>query len=243
MINNKQIIERIKSLISKKNITAKKLAELAGITPVSIYRILNEHTRLTNLTTIQKISTALEIPIEELLREQPQKHTSADIMADIQIIYDYEPTEDMEGYIRIPLMSTKASATPAVLEISSENRDGWVYMNSKRLPKNISEKCYAFKVRGDSMEPMLQENDLVAIQPYDFPPTSSDLRHSNVYLVRIQDDNGSFGLTLKHVNYINKDNVVLSSDNIKYPPKNIDLKTSNGFRIIGRIVWMWREFN
>lgn len=242
MINNSEIIQRIKTLIEQKNMTAKKLAELAQISSVSIYRILNEHTRLTNLTTIQKIAAALEVPVETLIKDENTNSTSENVMADIQVVYDYEPDDNMDGYIKIPLMSTKAAATPAVLDISNEDREGWVYMNSKRLPKNITEKCYAFRVRGDSMEPMLQENDLVAIQPYDFPPDTTELRHSNVYLVRIQDDEGCYGLTLKHVNYINENNAVLTSDNSKYPPRNINLEDTPGFRIVGRVVWMWREF-
>lgn len=242
MVNNSEIVNRIKSLLEKHDMTAKRLAELAGITSVSIYRILNEHTRLTNLTTIQKIAAALNVPIEALVGENATPPTAPnDIIADIQVIYDDDNAEEMDGYIRIPLMAAKAAATPAVLEISNEDRDGWVYMNSKRLPKNISEKCYAFRVRGDSMEPMLQENDLVAILPYDFQPDKSELKHSNVYLVRIQDDEGCFGLTLKHVNIINT-HAVLTSDNPKYPPRNVDLEEQTGFRIVGRVVWMWREF-
>jgi len=90
------------------------------------------------------------------------------------------------------------------------------------------------------MEPMLRENDLVAVLPYSEPPFMDNIIPSNVYLVKIPDGFGGYGLSLKHINVIDEGTIELVSDNKKFENKLIYLQ-DDGFQVMGRVIWMWRE--
>ncbi|KAA0259520.1 LexA family transcriptional regulator [Deferribacter autotrophicus] len=248
MLTNKEIVNKLRVAIKNSSKPAKKIAELAGISEVTLYRILNGQRNLNNLDTLQKLAKALNLPLGYFFGEADMQNKALndfDNIPDIRILYgDLESLKelDLSGYLKIPLMRSKAAATPYVIEISNDDIDGWVCISTDKIPKNISEKCFAFRVKGDSMEPMLQENDLVAILPYSSQPDLFSLKYSNVYLVRMPDGNGEYGLTLKHIKVIDRNTVVLVSDNKNYEPVTINLRETPGFKVVGRVVWMWREF-
>lgn len=245
MIKYDNLQYKLKEAMEKAGLNVSKLAEKAGIHQVSLSRILNGHRKLNNLDTLYKLSKALGVSLDYFftnsdIEENPE--TFAEDMG-IDIFYGdkKELNDKYPDHIKIPLVRSKAAATPAIIEISSDEVDGWVCISAENVPKNISERCFAFRVKGDSMEPMLRENDLVAVLPYSEPPSMDTIIPSNVYLVKIADGFGGFGLTLKHVYQVDEKTIELVSDNKKYPNKKIDITEPDNFQIMGRVIWMWRE--
>lgn len=66
MANYKKLGERIKKLRKEKGLTQEKLAELAKVDPKSIIEIENGK-RNPTLRTLNKVSLALKVPLENLL--------------------------------------------------------------------------------------------------------------------------------------------------------------------------------
>ena len=58
---------RIKEICKAKGITQKQLATLVGITPIGLAKSLKGN---TTLCTLEKIATALNVPIQELFSPQ-----------------------------------------------------------------------------------------------------------------------------------------------------------------------------
>lgn len=61
---------RIKEILNEKGYTQKKLSELTGIAEISLSRSINGN---PTFETLQKIATALEVPITVLF-EQPKEN-------------------------------------------------------------------------------------------------------------------------------------------------------------------------
>lgn len=244
MINNDKLIDKLKKLIKESGMSARKLADIAGIHEVSMYRILNGQRKLNNLDTLYKLSKALGVDLNYFFTNSDVSEEDSDNEnLNVHIFYGNKKEADKRypDAVKIPLMRSKAAATPAIIEISSDEIDGWVSINAENIPKNISERCFAFRVQGKSMEPMLRENDLVAVLPYSEPPSMDNIIPSNVYLVKIPDGFGGYGLSLKHINVVDEEVIELVSDNKKFENKIINLQ-DDGFQVMGRVIWMWREF-
>lgn len=243
MINNDKLIDKLKKLIKESGVSARKLADIAGIHEVSMYRILNGQRKLNNLDTLYKLSKALGVDLNYFFTNSDIAEENSDNEnLNVHIFYGDKKEADKKypDAVKIPLMRSKAAATPAIIEISSDEIDGWVSISAENIPKNISERCFAFRVQGKSMEPMLRENDLVAVLPYSEPPSMDNIIPSNVYLVKIPDGFGGYGLSLKHINVIDEEVIELVSDNKKFENKLIYLQ-DDGFQVMGRVIWMWRE--
>lgn len=83
------------------------------------------------------------------------------------------------------------------------------------------ENCFALKVKGDSMEPILYEGDIIVVHK------QNDVENGQVAVVLINGDEA----TVKKVNK-NKDSIELIAFNSYYPPK----KMTEGFTIIGKVI-------
>lgn len=223
-----------------------EVAEKAGIHQVSLLRILNGYRKLNNLDMLYKLSKVLGVDLAYFFTNSSVSSEDSESFAkDMGVEIFYGDKEELNktypNHIKIPLVRSKAAATPSIIEISSDELDGWVCINAENVPKNISERCFAFRVKGDSMEPMLRENDLVAVLPYSMPLSLDAIIPSNIYLIKIADGFGGYGLTLKHVQVVDKRTIELVSENKKYPNKRIDISEQDSFHIMGRVIWMWRE--
>ena len=59
------VVERIKELCSERDITINSLANLAGITPSTVYSTLNPNRKDIGIVTIKKLCDGLDIDIKE----------------------------------------------------------------------------------------------------------------------------------------------------------------------------------
>ena len=59
------VIQRLQELCTQKNITANALANMAGVTPSTIYSILHPERKDVGIVAIKKLCDGLEISLEE----------------------------------------------------------------------------------------------------------------------------------------------------------------------------------
>ncbi len=103
--------------------------------------------------------------------------------------------------------------------LASENIIGYVYIdNDLHDPENY----FALKVTGDSMQPVLYEDDIVIVHKQD------DLESGQIGIILIDNEEATVKKIIKHNDYIE-----LIAFNSYYPPKKLD-KNSN-FKIIGKV--------
>ncbi len=126
---------------------------------------------------------------------------------------------------KIPIIGRVAAGSPI---LADENIEGSILIDSKLLKK--SDKCFALKVKGDSMiEAGIFEGDLVIINP------QSNVINGDIIVARLNDE-----VTVKI--YELKNNVIsLIPQNKSYDP--IVIKNKEEFSIVGKVTGVLRWFN
>lgn len=99
--------------------------------------------------------------------------------------------------------------------LAEENLLGFVETDFKNADEH-----FALKVKGDSMQPVLFEDDIVIVHQ------QNDVENGQVAVVLVGDE-ATVKKVVKYENYIE-----LVAYNSYYPPKRLD----KGFKIIGRVV-------
>lgn len=136
-------------------------------------------------------------------------------------------------FVTIRKLEIEASAGNGT-EIASERAgDGYAFSQkwlSKRglLPETLS----IISVRGDSMEPDLNDGDLVLIDL-----ANTDLADGKIYAVQY-----SGNLFVKRIQYVPGDTVRLVSRNAQYAPIEIKTPEADGVRVVGRVVASMHEW-
>ena len=104
--------------------------------------------------------------------------------------------------------------------LASENIIGYVAID-KNLPD--PENYFALKVTGDSMQPVLYEDDIVIVHKQD------DIESGQIGIILVDNEEATVKKIIKHENWIE-----LIAFNSYYPPKKLDKNTK--FKIIGKVV-------
>lgn len=104
--------------------------------------------------------------------------------------------------------------------LASQNIIGYVSTD-----KNISDKenCYALKVHGDSMQPVLYEDDIIIVH------RQEDVENGQIGIILIDNEEATVKKIIKHEDYIE-----LVAFNSYYPPKKLTEK--DNFKIIGKVI-------
>ncbi len=104
--------------------------------------------------------------------------------------------------------------------LAQENFIGYICMD-----KEVSdpENYFALKVTGDSMQPILYDNDIVIVHQ------QNDIENGQIGIVVIDGEEA----TVKKINKYN-DHIDLIAFNSYYPPKRLDIDSN--FKIIGKVV-------
>lgn len=103
---------------------------------------------------------------------------------------------------------------------ASENIIGYVSVDKK---VNDIENCYALQIVGDSMQPILYEDDIIIVHKQD------DVESGQVAIILIDNEEATVKKVIKHENYIE-----LIAFNSYYPPKK--LTKEDNFKIIGKVI-------
>lgn len=222
---------KLEHFIRLKGTSANALAKDSGVPQPTIFKILTGKTKSPTLKTLQKISDALDIKINNLTG------ISDDIsnlpLAGSQKINVYEdkdqPAADM---VSIPEYNVSFAcgkdAAEASFEEEHNSRPVWYHRsffdNLGINPKN----CRRFVVSGDSMAPLINDGDTVLI---DCTP-GQKLIDGEIYgFWQAQN-----GLRVKRIYIPMGGGITIHSDNPRYEDEYYDDSESCNFRLIGRVL-------
>ena len=104
--------------------------------------------------------------------------------------------------------------------LASENITGYVSADGNIPDK---ENCYALQVTGDSMQPILYEDDIVIVHKQE------DIESGQIGIVLVGEEEATVKRIIKHDGYIE-----LIAFNSYYPPKK--LTKEDNFKIIGKVI-------
>ncbi|WP_408646183.1 S24 family peptidase [Tritonibacter horizontis] len=120
-----------------------------------------------------------------------------------------------------------------VTEVGERNTQAYAF-NRKWLSKRglKPDTLSVISVRGDSMEPDLNDGDLVLIDL-----GNTELSDGKIYAVQY-----SGNLFVKRIQYVPGDTVRLVSRNAQYSPIEIKTPEADGVRVVGRVVASMHEW-
>ncbi len=132
---------------------------------------------------------------------------------------------------QVPKVKARLCAGGGSFEVGSEIEGYYSFRKDWLLRKGAAEKMVLLDIFGNSMEPEFREGDTVLIDE-----SQKDVLAGAVYAVGIDDT-----IMVKRVEKHPK-GLVLLSDNTKYKPIYMENEDINRVRIIGKALWVCREF-
>lgn len=113
-------------------------------------------------------------------------------------------------------------ADTAVIDriVFSEN---WVRTVLRRNPQNLA----LLEAFGDSMEPTIRDGDVIMIDM-----VVDDLVSGRIYVVDLAGE-----LLVKRIQRRVNGNLLVMSDNTRYPPEEVSAEEGQHLRIVGEVVW------
>lgn len=143
------LAKNLETLMQEKQISQTRLSKISGVSQSYIFKILNDQIKKPSLDTLEKLATALDSTVAQL------NHS-------LELPKEADP---VVGLRKVPLISWVQAGLPTPVA-SLDDMDKWYI-----CPVRISKNGFALKVRGESMEPMFYEGDIVFIDP-DIPAES-----------------------------------------------------------------------
>ena len=132
---------------------------------------------------------------------------------------------------QVPKVKARLCAGGGSFEVGSEIEGYYSFRKDWLSRKGVAEKMVLLDIFGNSMEPEFREGDTVLIDE-----SQKDVLAGAVYAVGIDDT-----IMVKRVEKHPK-GLVLLSDNTKYKPIYMENEDINRVRIIGKALWVCREF-
>ena len=208
--------EKVKYWRKKRGLTQAQLAEKLMITPSNISQI-ESGSRSPTLATIELIAKALEVDLEEIVRDPNSAQLAVDIKKQ-PTISDGLPDNvlKMPTMSQVPLVGTIACGSPI---LAAENIEGAV-----DLPEHIHAD-FALRCKGDSMiNARIFDGDVVYIRQQE------TVESGEIAAVLIGDE-----ATLKRVRLF-PDHITLEPENPQYRPLVYWEEEMNSVRILGKAV-------
>jgi len=140
-------------------------------------------------------------------------------------------SRNRETYTQVPKVKARLSAGGGSFEIGSEIQGYYSFRREWMHTKGSPEQMVLMDIFGNSMEPELKDGDTVLIDT-----SQKDILAGAIYAVGV-DDTIMVKRIEKHPNTL-----VLLSDNKDYAPIYLAGTDSNSVRVIGKVMWVGREF-
>ncbi|MDK6290894.1 MULTISPECIES: LexA family protein [Aerococcus] len=209
-LGNRQIMaENIKRLMSKRNISRTKLSDDLGISYTTVSDWINGKT-YPRIDKIEALANYFNVEKAELVESEAT--LSANMI----------PINRIKN---IPIVALVHCGEPSFAE---DHIEEYVPFPDQLLPQG---DCYFVKAQGDSMNPIIKEDDLVLIKK------QNEVENGEIAAVCIGDEDEA---ALKRVKY-SGDDIVLLPENRNYSP--IVINKSNPARIIGKAVKVISDLN
>jgi len=142
---------------------------------------------------------------------------------------DVEPEKINEShYLAVPLMDDPIAAGQPFIPTDSVSEWAWIHRSQIGRRSNL----VAIRVKGRSMEPLILDGAIVAVDRDDKTPPG-------IFAARNDE-----GVTLKRVKVIGR-NLLLKPENKEYDEAIIELEdgAQMGDYLIGRCVWQWSDLS
>jgi phage repressor protein C with HTH and peptisase S24 domain len=203
----------------KKFISQQKLAIALGVSRQTIMRWISGDFEALQVGTIRSIAKYRNQTLEETLewletgnsQNSPNKKT----------------VETFENITWIPVYDIMASAGNGIMNYPLICQTGF---DAQEIASKFgnNHRLEGIKVRGDSMQPTVDDGDIVYINRDDTTPKNG------IFVIRIGDE-----VLIKRLSKLPNKSIKVSSDNEFYPSFEIDLSAENlDFEIIGKV---WKK--
>jgi len=205
--------------MDRKRYSAYKVARLAGISESHLSRILNAKVK-PNLDTLLALAKGLDVHIAEFFGYEKTPRPIIEINAD-------------DHFTSVPLLADPASLGSGLaideLEVMEEP-----CLIDKRILKKGHEYRAIF-VKGESMSPLLNDGDIVAIDVGDRDPKKLKKK-------LIACHTGDFEVSIKQLLLV-EEKFHFRALNRKWEEEHAPLITpqKDGL-ILGKVVWAWKKF-
>lgn len=132
---------------------------------------------------------------------------------------------------RVPKVKARLCAGGGSFEVGSEVEGYYSFRKEWLSSKGSSEKMVLMDIFGNSMSPELRDGDSVLIDE-----SQKEILSGAMYAVGVEDT-----IMVKRVEK-HPNRLVLLSDNTDYSPLFLSREEMSGVRIIGKVLWVCREF-
>lgn len=202
---------RIKKRRKELGISAELVAEKIGVSRATYYRYECDESTKISYDVMDQIADILQTTRFELTgtENQREKWIKENTIPILKITY-------------LPIIGTVRAGSGG---ITYEDNLGQEFIETSSLKGHSSEDFFWTKVKGDSMEPRLFEDDLVLVKKQ----TSVD---SGSYAVVLIDDEEG---VVKKITY-DDNSITLHSQNHNYPPRTFVGKEVLRVRVVGQVV-------
>lgn len=197
------LINKLHTLMERNDI--KNIAQLSKVTKLpytTLKSIFDGDVNDIRLSTSKKICDFFNITLDSLLNDNIELHTMPSTYNDKQSLALLGKVKAGYNYL------------------TNENIIGYVSIDNKI---NDIENCYALKIVGNSMQPVLYEDDIIVVHK------QNDIESGQIGIVLMDNDEVTVKKIVKYNNYIE-----LIAFNSYYP--TIKLTNKNNFKIIGKVV-------
>lgn len=198
------LIQKLNILMKKNDIrNISQLSKETSIPYTTLKSIFDGDVNDVRLSTSQKLCNYFSISLDELLDNDVE-------------LKDFKIKNDNSKQV-FPLLGTVKAGYNYLAE---ENFIGYIY-----LEKEVSdpENYFALKVTGDSMEPVLYDNDIIVVHQ------QNDVENGQIGIILIDGEEATVKRVLKH-----EDSIELIAFNSYYPPRKLNKNTN--FKIIGKVI-------
>jgi phage repressor protein C with HTH and peptisase S24 domain len=142
-----------------------------------------------------------------------------------------KPSVETSPFKNIPKVKARLSAGGGSFEVGSEIEGYYAFRKEWLATKGTINKMVLMDIFGNSMEPELKDGDTILIDE-----SQKDILAGAVYGVGIDDT-----IMVKRLEKL-PNKLVLLSDNKNYSPIYVQGVDIDSVRIIGKVIWICREF-
>ncbi len=202
---------RLNRALTIRNMKPVELHEKTGISESLISKYLSNNA-VARLDKLSIIANALNVNPVWLMGYDVPMEREYELKKDLKVYGD-----NFDSKQAFPLLGMVKAGYDY---FATENIIGYVAVD-KNVPD--VENCYALQIVGDSMQPVLYEDDIIVVHKQD------DVENGQIAIVLIDNEEATVKKVIKHDDYIE-----LIAFNSYYPPKK--LTKEDNFKIIGKVI-------
>ncbi|UQZ90026.1 hypothetical protein C4J81_12770 [Deltaproteobacteria bacterium Smac51] len=166
-----------------------------------------------------------------LVKEAPAEESDPHYMNTVEL--------SDRGFFAVPFSDNMrlAAGPGGTIEVTDEAEVSHIVVHGPSLGRHNAKKLQAFRVGGDSMEPVIAKNGIVMADL-----KHNDARHiheGSIYVLCWDRDEGE--CAVKYLRWAEKGKLLsVESENSFYKPV---FKSVDEVVLIGKVIWAWRDFD